>query len=330
MEKEIMTYQQIDYKIVENILRPYNPKKSGKEYLIRCPICGDSKKDKNKRRFYMSQEGTWYCHNCGESGNLIQFYMTINNVTYAEAKLQIFGDNILDMVFDETPELTKPTDLLYKPLKLPPMDIKDFGNGMMSKRIVAWLKRRNLTSEYMKYNPKFMISMEDDTFGWLVIPTFYHGEIIEIQMRNVVQKDFRIYKNEDNDFVIYNYDDLDFSRPVIIHEGPFDALFIENSTCQFGVSKSKEHLIQYFIDRNIELIFMFDNDQAGYDGLAKLYDKYGNRFKAFVWDYSLRMYKDVNDAITNGIELNYKYIIDNSFVLSDAVGLNQINILGDL
>jgi len=36
----------------------------------RCPICGDSKKNPNKRRFYLLYEPqldkiTAYCHNCG-------------------------------------------------------------------------------------------------------------------------------------------------------------------------------------------------------------------------------------------------------------------------
>lgn len=46
------------------------------QYYMRCPLCGDSKKDINKARFYMrintNDESpiVYYCHNCGETGLL--------------------------------------------------------------------------------------------------------------------------------------------------------------------------------------------------------------------------------------------------------------------
>ena len=45
-------------------------------YNFRCPICGDSQKDKNKCRGYVFKRKDDYffrCHNCGASHNFYNF-----------------------------------------------------------------------------------------------------------------------------------------------------------------------------------------------------------------------------------------------------------------
>ena len=76
--------------LISNKLERFS-KKSDNLYNFRCPICGDSKKDKFKARGYIvHKEGTHFfkCHNCSSSMHFDSFLKEINPVLYGEFRLE--------------------------------------------------------------------------------------------------------------------------------------------------------------------------------------------------------------------------------------------------
>ncbi len=65
----------------------------GDLYNFRCPLCGDSKKHKNKARGYvypLKADMNYKCHNCGASSTFSNFLLLfINNMFLKSFKLGI-------------------------------------------------------------------------------------------------------------------------------------------------------------------------------------------------------------------------------------------------
>ena len=64
-------------------------------YNFRCPICGDSKKHKNKARGYFYQVKTntnFKCHNCGASLSLNNFLKQIDSTLHKQYTLEKFKE----------------------------------------------------------------------------------------------------------------------------------------------------------------------------------------------------------------------------------------------
>ena len=92
-------------------------------YTFRCPICGDSQKNKNKTRgyFYMVKNNTNFkCHNCGASMSLNNFIKKIDTTVHKQYTLEKFkeGHTGKNFVVEEPKfEFTKP--VFRKSIDLP-------------------------------------------------------------------------------------------------------------------------------------------------------------------------------------------------------------------
>ena len=64
-------------------------------YNFRCPICGDSKKHKNKARGYLYQVKTnanFKCHNCGASSSFNNFLKQIDTTLHKQYVMEKFKE----------------------------------------------------------------------------------------------------------------------------------------------------------------------------------------------------------------------------------------------
>ena len=92
-------------------------------YNFRCPICGDSQKNKNKTRgyFYVVKNNTNFkCHNCGASLSLNNFLKKIDTTLYKQYTLEKFkeGHTGKNFVVD-TPKLEFKKPVFRKSIDLP-------------------------------------------------------------------------------------------------------------------------------------------------------------------------------------------------------------------
>jgi len=95
---EIYSNETIEFfhKISPNIF-----KENHNEFMLRCPYCGDSKKNNTKTRLYISKkQPVFNCFNCNESGHIYKLLKDFKTLIYQNnifdndiTKNKIFNDN---------------------------------------------------------------------------------------------------------------------------------------------------------------------------------------------------------------------------------------------
>jgi len=107
-------------------------------YNFRCPICGDSQKNKNKTRGYLypvKNNTNFKCHNCGASMSFNNFLKEIDTVLYKQYTMEKFkeGHTGKNFVVEEPKfEFTKP--VFKKKLELPKASEVEIAKNYLEKR----------------------------------------------------------------------------------------------------------------------------------------------------------------------------------------------------
>jgi len=74
-------------------------KVKGKNFVARCPLCGDSVKNIRKKRFNLKFENEksifYHCFNCNASGSFISLYARIKGITDKQAYREISKKKIV-------------------------------------------------------------------------------------------------------------------------------------------------------------------------------------------------------------------------------------------
>ena len=149
-------------------------------YNFRCPICGDSQKNKNKARGYMyvvKNNTNFKCHNCGASLSLNNFLKKIDTTLYKQYTLEKFkeGHTGRNFVTDE-PEFKFKKPIFKKKLNLPKASENDFGKEYLTKRkldpdkfyfaenFMEWSNTQKQTFDrIIKDEPRIIIPLYDES-----------------------------------------------------------------------------------------------------------------------------------------------------------------------
>ena len=202
-----------------------------KLYNFRCPICGDSQKNKNKARGFLYQvknNTNFKCHNCGISVSFANFLKDLDPQTYKQYTFEKFKEGNTGKNFvTESPEdvfskmrNTKPT---FK--KKIVIDLPSAFSVALSKH---YLESRAILSGNFYYAENFQEfvnsikpgSFEHPKFGEarIVIPLVRNEKLIGLQGRALSTnpvKYLTVMLDEDAP-KIYGTDEIDKSLPVYI------------------------------------------------------------------------------------------------------------------
>jgi twinkle protein len=235
---------------------------SGQIVLSVCPFCGDQ-----KNHFYIDQhEGAFFCHKCGEKGNLITLqkhygdYEERKAMNRPYAKLQggirqAFDDKNAPSI---TPDEKKATEAHERLL--------DDENALQ-----YVTGSRGLNLETVK---AFKLGLEIDKSGdhWLTIPHYEKGKLINIKSRSLppAEKTFRRVK--DCRSILFNSDALEiYKDQIFICEGEIDALTLWNHGIKkvVGVTVGAGTFEPEWIDQLKDvkkIILCYDPDEPGQKG----------------------------------------------------------------
>ena len=157
---------------------------------------------------------------------------------------------------------------------------------------------------------KFFVATDRRYKNRLIIPFFNKSkEILYWQGRHLYGEEPK-YLNRmvDKSNAIYNLDNIDETKPVVVLEGPIDSMFVENAIATLGLELNEK--MQRKID-TLDAYYLFDNDEAGQTKSRKYLknNKYVFLWKSFLKDYELPgNIKDINEVILQlGID-NFKFI----------------------
>ena len=279
-----------------------------KLYNFRCPICGDSQKNKNKARGFLYQvknNTNFKCHNCGISVSFANFLKDLDPQTYKQYTFEKFKEGNTGKNFvTESPEdvfskmrNTKPT---FK--KKIVIDLPSAFSVVLSKH---YLESRAILSGNFYYAENFQEfvnsikpgSFEHPNFGEarIVIPLVRNEKLIGLQGRALSTnpvKYLTVMLDEDAP-KIYGTDKIDKSLPVYITEGPFDSTFIRNSVAMCGADVD---VVSCGISNPV---WIYDNEPRNAQITRRIEQTIDQGDRVVIWPSNIRE-KDINDMVLSG------------------------------
>ena len=270
-------------------------------YNFRCPICGDSQKNKNKCRGYMyvvKNNTNFKCHNCGASLSLNNFIKKLDTTLHKQYTLEKFkeGHTGRSFVVDE-PEFKFKKPVFRKKLDLPKATENPYAK--------EYLEERKLNPEKFYFTDKFKewTNTKKQTFDFtyrdeprIIIPMYDRGKnLIGFQGRSLTHNSVKYITVmlEDSAPKIYGLDTIDEKLPVYVVEGPFDSTFINNSVALCGSDGDLGYL------EGSDTILVYDNEPRNREIVGRIERCIERNQKVVIWPSNI-IEKDINDMVLAG------------------------------
>ena len=269
-------------------------------YNFRCPICGDSKKNKSKTRGYLygvKADVNFRCHNCGSSMTFSNFLKKLDPVIHKQYVFERFKDGHTGRgtVVEEPKFEFKP------PQFAPKVDLPRASENPAAKE---YLERRSLDSKKFYYTSSFKswvntLVPKFDTIQYdeprIIIPLIYKNKLIGFQGRALGPNSVKYITImlDDDAPKIYGLDNINKKFPVFVTEGPFDSTFVSNSIAMCG---SDGDVRKWGID---DPVWVYDNEPRNREIVKRISDNIDRGEKVVIWPSNI-VEKDINDMVLGG------------------------------
>jgi hypothetical protein len=279
-------------------------------YNCRCPICGDSKRNKSKARgyFYNVKNNTNYkCHNCGVNLSFNNFLKQIDPNLYRQFSIEKFKDGKTGKNFI----VEEPKFNFDKPTFKTKLNLLKATENETAKK---YLESRKLNPDKFYYTDKFKSWVNSIKYTFddlrydeprIVIPLFYGKELIGFQGRTLgssLVKYITIMLDEEAP-KIYGLDEIQKDKTVYITEGPFDSTFIRNSIALCGADGDVDKW------NIIDPVWIYDNEPRNAEILSRISKVIQRGERVVIWPSTIKE-KDVNDMVLSG--LNVQDVIESN------------------
>lgn len=300
----------------------------GNNFNFRCSLCGDSTKNKRKKRGWIltsKNHPSFYCHNCGASLSFSKFLKELNPVLYKEYVYEIIKEKNVSV--EIKPEMITPIDnvkkMLWKEAFLSVCtSVNDLAtdhkvNIYLDDREIPKDKRNNL---YYIDNMQKMHELDKDdkykdriveTDDRLVMPVWSKKSLISVSCRALdpdAKKRYVIYKFDEGKPMIFNLYDIngnlmiDRTKSVYVCEGALDSLFLDNAIAVNGSDLMR--VLKMLKD--LDLIFVPDNEPRNKD-IVRVYKKVISANNQVVIFPDVIDEKDINNMV---MKYGHEYVTD--------------------
>ena len=272
-------------------------------YNFRCPICGDSKKNKSKTRGYLyavKANTNFKCHNCGASMSLNNFLKQVDPAVHKQYVLEKFKEGHTGRNFvTEEPDFKFEAPKFKKKLKLP--------KASEDPRPAGYLTARKLNPDhfyYAKHFKKFVNSLKQ-TFDdekhdeeRIIIPLYYEKNLIGFQGRSLGPSKVKYITVmlDDDAPKIYGLDNIRRDTPVYVTEGPFDSTFIRNAIAMCGADAD---VSRWGISNPV---WIYDNEPRNREITNRIAKTIDAGHSVVIWPESIDD-KDINDMVMSGLDV---------------------------
>ena len=269
-------------------------------YNFRCPICGDSQKNKSKTRGYLyavKADMNFRCHNCGASMTFSNFLKEIDPVIHKHYVFERFknGKSGRGTVVEE------PKFNFEAPQFKPRLDLPKASENSDAKK---YLEDRKLDSTKFYYTDKFKAwsNSHKQTFDSvkydeprIIIPLFYKNTLVGFQGRSLGPSKVKYITVMINDDApkIYGLDNIRRDAPVFITEGPFDSTFICNSIAMCGADAD---VSRWGIN---DAVYVYDNEHRSPEIVRRIETAIASQQSVVIWPNNIYQ-KDINDMVLAG------------------------------
>jgi transcription elongation factor Elf1 len=272
-------------------------------YNFRCPICGDSQKNKNKARGYLyrvKNNTNFKCHNCGLNISFNNFLKKIDIEIHKQYSFEKFKEGHTGRNFTvDTPEFHFEVPKFKPKINLP--------KASENNDAKEYLEKRKLNPNKFYYSHKFKewtnslrptfddISMDEPR---IIIPLFYQNTLVGYQGRALGSNKIKYITIMLNDDApkIYGLDEVQKDKTVYVTEGPFDSTFIPNAIAMCGADGD---VSKWGIDNPV---WIYDNEPRNTEILSRISRVIEVGQKVVIWPSSIKE-KDINDMILSGLDV---------------------------
>ena len=303
-------------------------RKSDNLYNCRCPICGDSKKNKFKARGYVydvKNSLAYKCHNCGFSGGIGKLIEQVDPHLYNQYKLERYKEK-------DNRQSNTATKFVYKPdfseYQKDPLDnvkrIKDlpfFSNPVqyiVKRQIPMEIARelcyvdniQKLEDLFPEYKNR-LIGKEER----ILIPCYTRDKkLIGLTCRGINNDRLRYVtiKAIKDHPLVFGLDKVDISKTIYVLEGPIDSMFVDNS---ISVGGSDFKRIANFAAKDM-FVMVYDNQPRNKELISIMERSIDDGYKVVIWPDNIKE-KDINEMILAGRSKDEVFKIINSNACSD-------------
>ena len=269
-------------------------------YNFRCPLCGDSKKNKSKTRGYLyniKADINFRCHNCGASMTFSNFLKQLDPVIHKQYVFERFKNNSTGrgtVVEEPTFKFEEPK--FKTKIRIPLCS--EIRRGR------EYLKARRLDPKRFYWAEDFagFVNSIKPTFGSnvpkesrIIIPLYYKKDLIGIQGRSVDPSPVKYITTifYDDAPKIYGLDNIRQDAPVFVTEGPFDSTFISNSIAMCGADADVR---RWGVS---DPVWIYDNEPRSKEIVKRISDTIDRGEKVVIWPNNIYE-KDINDMVLAG------------------------------
>jgi predicted RNA-binding Zn-ribbon protein involved in translation (DUF1610 family) len=273
-------------------------------YNFRCPICGDSQRNKTKARGYLypvKNNTNFKCHNCGASLSFNNFLKELDPTLHKQYTLEKFKERHTGKNF----VVEEPKFEFAKPVFKKKLDLPKASEVPIAKE---YLEKRKLNPEKFYFADKFKQwtntqKVTFDTIGRdesrIIIPLYdVESNLIGFQGRALGPSPNKyitvMLSNESPK--LYGLEKVDSSKTIYIVEGPFDSTLVENAIAMCGSDVD----IRSF--GWSDYIWVFDNEPRNREIVNRISKTINRGDKVIIWPTSIQQ-KDINDMILAGLNV---------------------------
>ena len=307
----------IDKKYISLLAPKLSLFKQRGEFLwnFRCPVCGDSHRNKLKARGYIFKRKDnfgFMCHNCGSAMGLRKFIKYVDPGLYNEYQLETF-------VQSNTSNSVNVQDFVSKPVfkKIYDEDASDTLFNAGAARIKTFPPEFH-ARKYLENRQVPLIDMwYTDNFAEFIKNLYPHihkqlykeerivipfkdkeGNLLGVQGRAIGPSNIKYITIKGNeDFPkIFGWNKLDVSKPVYVVEGPIDSLFLNN--CIATMDAALYHAPS-LIGLDNDYVFVYDNEPRNKQIVSNMKKTIELGRKVCIWPETIQQ-KDINDMVLAG------------------------------
>jgi len=304
-------------KLCSTILGRFKQKQNNL-WNFRCPICGDSKKHKNKCRGFIYEKKNKYfyrCHNCNVGTSFNKFLEQISPALHRDYLTENYKEDVGkkdEKVLPKFDFVPKFNNVLEGMESIASLSQDHPARQYLQKRLIPERHYRYLylCKEFKKWTnsiiPDKFSSLKFDA-PRLVIPFFdEQRNVIGYQGRSFdpnEQSKYITIKMKGVENLVYGQERLDHNKKIYCVEGPLDSLFLPNCLASAGLN---------FKELKLSNIIVLDNERRNVQIVDALKKVIANGYSVCIWPDSVTE-KDINEMVMNGMTTEQIVdIIDNN------------------
>lgn len=328
----------IDKKYIALLAPKLRQFKQRGEFLwnFRCPVCGDSQKDKIKARGYIYKRKDHFgfmCHNCSSTMGLSKFIKYVDPALYTEYQLESFVQSNTATKVDVNDFKTKqvfniPTVPKTKCIwehefhsldgvcPVITLHANNSARRYLEERRIPFdtLGRLYYTDDFAKFVGNTFPDVDKQLYkeARIVIPFFHKdGYLMGVQGRAIGPSKIKYITIKGNEEYpkIFGWNRVDTSKTMYVVEGPIDSLFLDNCVATMDASL---FVAASIIGLDRDYIFVYDNEPRNKQIVSNMRKTIDLGRKVCIWPDTIQ-YKDINEMVMGGMHPSeIQHIIDSN------------------